>query len=127
MAITLDTITLPDDLLWPDETDWSPVVQTIDHTLTGSLLVETAAKLAGRPITLGGDEGSSWMSRVDVLALMALAAVPGKVMVLDYHGRTFNVVFRHHDPPALDAAAIVPMVPPADADWYSLRLKLMAV
>ena len=127
MTITLDTTTLPADLNWVDETEWSPVEQTICHTLTGSLLVEASAKLAGRPISLGGDAEASWISRATVLELMAMAAVPGKTMTLDYHGRIFVVAFRHHDPPALEAEPIVPLIPPADEDWYSLKLKLMAV
>ena len=28
---TLDAITLPDDLVWPDELEWLPVEQTTDY------------------------------------------------------------------------------------------------
>ena len=31
----LDTITLPDDLLWINEFEWNPVKQTTDRRLTG--------------------------------------------------------------------------------------------
>ncbi len=31
----LDTITLPDDLLWINEFEWNPVEQTTERSLTG--------------------------------------------------------------------------------------------
>ncbi len=34
----LDTMTLPDNLLWVNEFDWTPVAQSTDRSLTGSLL-----------------------------------------------------------------------------------------
>ena len=36
----LDTITLPDDLLWINEFEWNPVKQTTERRLTGALLVQ---------------------------------------------------------------------------------------
>ena len=32
----LDTITLPDDLLWINEFEWNPVEQTTERSLTGA-------------------------------------------------------------------------------------------
>lgn len=127
MSITLDTVVLPDDLLWADEIEWTPVVQSTTYTLTGSLLVEPASKAAGRPITLSGDESTAWTTRAVVLALMAMAAVAGKSMTLDYHGRTFTVMFRHQDHPAIESAPVVDYVPPAATDFFTLKLKLMVI
>ncbi|MBV5327669.1 MAG: hypothetical protein JZU65_08520 [Chlorobium sp.] len=131
MSITITdgvtTITLPADTLWRDETDWSPVVQSIEHTLTGSLLVEVGSKLAGRPITMGGDQEASWLDRGTILDLMTWSAIAGQVLTLNYHGRSFSVMFRHHEPPAVDTRALVEKVPPADEDWYWFTIKLMAV
>jgi hypothetical protein len=131
MSVTLTdgttTITLPADTLWRDETDWSPVEQSVEHTLSGSLDVQVGTRLAGRPITLGGEESASWLARGTIISLLTWAAVAGKQLTLDYHGRSFDVLFRHHDAPAVDAKAIVEMVPPADEDWYWFTLKLMEV
>jgi hypothetical protein len=131
MSVTLTdgttTITLPADTLWRDETDWSPVEQSVEHTLSGSLDVQVGTRLAGRPITLGGEESASWLARVTILDLIVWAEVAGQELTLGYHGRTFTVMFRHHDAPAVDAKAIVEKVPPADEDWYWFTLKLMEV
>ncbi|MBA3008512.1 MAG: hypothetical protein FP810_18465 [Desulfocapsa sp.] len=121
------TITLPDDTLWRDELDWSPVDQSIEYMLSGALDIQGGTRLAGRPITLGGDESSSWLARVTILALMTWAGIAGQSLTLDYHGRIFTVMFRHQDAPAVDAKAVLEQVPPADEDWYWFTIKLMAV
>ena len=47
-------LVLPDDLLWSDEHSWSPTVATSAYLITGALLIQSAMRLAGRPITLIG-------------------------------------------------------------------------
>ncbi|WP_429235043.1 hypothetical protein [Aeromonas salmonicida] len=54
MNVTLNSELLPDDLVWRDEFDWSPVEQVVTPTLSGVLLVEETPRLEGRPITLVG-------------------------------------------------------------------------
>ncbi|EKD35978.1 MAG: hypothetical protein ACD_75C01697G0002 [uncultured bacterium] len=125
---TLDELTLPADVWWEDETDWTPVEQSVEYSTTGALLVDLATKQAGRPITLVGDESTGWITRATALALQALAAVPGKQMTLVIHGQTFTVMFRHEEKKALDVVPVVRITPPADDDFYILQaLKLMAV
>ena len=51
----LDTgvaLPLPDDLLWSDEHAWSPAVANASYLITGALLIQSATRQAGRPITL---------------------------------------------------------------------------
>ncbi len=38
----LDTMTLPDNLLWVNEFDWSPVAQDVERSLTGALIVSSS-------------------------------------------------------------------------------------
>ena len=45
----LDTIILPDDLLWINEFDWNPVEQSQERSLTGALIVQEQAKITGPP------------------------------------------------------------------------------
>ncbi|MBU1564222.1 MAG: hypothetical protein KJ630_01170 [Proteobacteria bacterium] len=118
--ISLDTITLPTDLWWEDETDWTPVDQETEYSTTGALLVDLATKQAGRPITLVGDRSTAWVSRTTVLALMALAADPGLVMTLIIDTRSFQVMFRHEGKP-VDAVPVVRISPPAATDFYYLN------
>jgi hypothetical protein len=127
--ITLDTIELPADLWWQDETAWTPVEQAEpSYNVDGSMVVESATRQAGRPITLAGDESAAWVSYQTVLDLMAYAAVAGKEMVLTLHdGRTFNVMFRYHDGGPLTATPVALRLPPAADDEYWLVLRLMEI
>lgn len=92
-AITLGGVTLPDDLQWIDEYAWSPVARTSEYSLTGALIVEEALRLAGRPITLGGEH--VWLHVSTLAALRALSDTPGWTGTLVLaDGREFTVAFR---------------------------------
>lgn len=102
MSLTLadvsTTLTLNPDLYWSDENNWHPVEQAVDRTITGALIVQASARVAGRPITLEPeDDGSAWMTLADVEALRNWAAVPGKTMTLTLRGEAREVIFRHQD------------------------------
>lgn len=121
------SVTLPDDLDWVDEYDWSPVVQTAEYLLTGSLLVEAAVRQAGRPVTLRGAENRAWVTRADLDILQQLAALPGEEMTLTLLGRDpITVMFRHQDG-AIEATPVDAPVPPAEDDVFYVTLKLMEV
>ncbi|CAK0768862.1 conserved hypothetical protein [Gammaproteobacteria bacterium] len=127
MAITLGALTLPEDIAWIDEFKWSPTSETATYTLTGALLVQTATKQAGRPITLVGSE-STWLQRGVLKALRDLADTPGTEMTLTLNdSRTFNVAFRHSDAPAIDASPLF-WIRDYDNEWpYVVTIKLMEV
>jgi len=109
MPITLDGITLPDDIQWVDEFAGHGVGQVITPTLTGALLVEETQQTQGRPITLASN-GAAWMQRSVVEALGALAATPlddGETLELVWaDGRTFDVVFDRSRGPGFRAAEV---------------------
>lgn len=128
---TLDIIALPNDLLWEDEMKWTPSVGKIDYTLTGALIVQTASKQAGRPITLrGADESMAWVSRTVVEELRAWTTPADRRMklMLEYPNdtRQFNVVFRHHEG-ALEADPVVGFPNPNNEEWFRVKIKLMEV
>jgi len=118
--IALDAITLPDDLWWEDETDWTPVEQTAEYSTTGALLIDVATKQAGQPITLVGDETTAWITRATALALGTLAANPGAAMTLVIHDRSFQVIYSHSGKP-VDLEPLVRICPPADTDYYIVK------
>ena len=131
MAITLDTVTLPQGCVWRDEFDWTPVTQATAYSLTGALIVEQAEKQAGRPITLVGGKNFTWLTRTEVAALKALLDA-GEEMTLTLHdSRTFTVL------PAGDEPLTVTPLPrvldsgfanPSSSAWYVLEsLKLIEV
>lgn len=124
---TLATLTLPNDLLWQDELDWSPVAGSVSHLLTGALLVEQALRQKGRPITLQADDNAAWVRRSVAESIAAWAAVPGLVLQLTLaDARVFSVAFRHHETP-FESRPLFP-VPGLDPDdWCHITIRLMEV
>ena len=121
------SVALPEQLEWTDEFGWQAVVQSTAYSLDGALVVETAAKQAGRPITLAGAEDRGWLDRANVELLRAAAARPGLVMALALDdGRTFDVMFRH-DEGAIDARLVVYLAPIEITDPYVVTVRLMEV
>lgn len=125
MAITLATLTLPEDLLWQDEFLHDAVAQNTTRTEGGALIVEESAITAGRPITLVGGADAGWMTRSDLIALRALADAAATTRLLTLNdGRTFNVMFAR---PAIEAEPIIAFNFPVAADFYAVTLKLFTV
>lgn len=130
MSITLSvgstTVELHPDLYWSDEANWHPVEQTAQRTLTGALVVSTASRVGGRPITLEPeDDSSAWMPRSVVQQLRNWAASPGQILTLTLRGQTRDVIFRHHDGPGVEATPVVHFSDVADTDFYRVTLRLM--
>ena len=126
-AITLGGVTLPGDLVWTDEFDWTPVEQSTEYTLGGALVVETGVRLAGRPITLAGADDQGWVTRTTLLALYALAQTPSTGITLELaDAREFDVVFRHGGP-AIEARQVQRVSPPAAGDYYTVTIRLLEV
>ena len=121
------SITLPDDLEWTDETAYSVVEQSTEHTLTGALVLDVGARLAGRPITLtGGDD--VWVTRAMVDALRAWADTPGLALTLTMNGYAAKLVmFRLQDGPGVEARPVRFAAPIAADDAYMLTLYLMEI
>jgi hypothetical protein len=128
LTVSPTTVTLPVDLRWTDELDWHPVRQSVERSLTGALIVDVAAAVPGRSITLEPENDSSaWMPRADVEQLQTWAAVPGQEMSLLLRGVTHTVMFRHHEGEALTAKPVLHYSDVDAADWYLVTLKLMKV
>ena len=124
--IALGAVTLPPYLLWQDELSWAKVEQGAEYLLSGSLEIQTGVKLAGRPITLVGEQNRGWIEHSTLLALLALTETP-QVLTLDYHGREFQVRFRFGDG-AVSATPIVVRIPPRETDKYNnLIIRLLEV
>jgi hypothetical protein len=122
------TVELNPDLLWADESEWQPVEQTVERTITGALIVNVATRTGGRPITLQPeDDVSGWISQATVEQLRNWAAVPGKTLTLTLRSSTKSVIFRHHDGVAVDATPVVHFSDVDAADWYRCTIRLMEV
>lgn len=123
-------IPLDIDLYWADELAHSPVAQAVDKGLTGALIIQVDGEpeAPGRPITLQPeDDFSAWMIREDVDTLNAWAAIAGLVMQLTLRGVTRDVMFRHHEPPALSAKPVQHLNDVQPGDLYLVTFKFMTV
>ncbi len=121
--ITLDNITLPDDLLWIDEYKWSGVQQQTDIMADGAVVVQADAQQTGRPITLQGGDNFGWIDRATLELLRLKARDAGLQMTLTMHnGVTHNVVFTAD---RLSATPVVDYSNPANDDYYTITLYLM--
>lgn len=132
MTITLSdgttTLALDPDLLWEDEFGWAPVAQTVEHSVTGALIVDVGQRQAGRPITLvAEDERSGWITRADMAQLQIWAGVPGKQLTLTLHGVARAVLFRHHDGGPFDARPVAHYSDPAPTDWVIATLRFITI
>lgn len=134
MAITLNGLALPDGLRWSDEFTWSPLQTTRDYSLTGALILQSAERLAGRPITLIGGERWAWMTRANLLALQTLLDTDAASLTLILHdARSFAVTPVYEGDGPLDATpkAVVQdsgLANPSSSAWYVINsLKLITV
>ena len=93
-----EELSLPNDLLWTDEFDWSPLVSATSFSLGGALFVEQGLKLAGRPFTLrSAQPDMAWITRAAGIKLLQWGALPNETfrLILEYptDARTFDVIF----------------------------------
>lgn len=122
------TIELSDDLYWSDEHAWHPVEQSAERTITGALIVSSALRVGGRPITLEPeDDNSAWLRLSVVAQLRNWAAVPGRTLVLTLRGVTHTVIFRHHDGAGVEATPVVHFSDVDAGDFYKVVLRLMEI
>ncbi|HIC8859632.1 hypothetical protein E5E96_20895 [Aeromonas sp. 1805] len=120
MNVTLNSISLPDDLVWRDEFDWAPVEQVVTPTLSGALLVEETTWPEGRPITLVGH-----CARATVQSLKALEAVPSQLLTLTLlDGIARTVIWRR---PGVVVTPLIEMADPEAGEPYALTLNFTEV
>lgn len=127
MAITLDAIELPEDLMWTNEYLHSHINNQISKTLSGRQIIEESAQQKGRQINLEGGIDYGWVERVELNQLQTKKETAEAVMLLTLNdGRSFNVMFRRDINP-LQARLIIDYNEPADTDYYSLKLFFLEV
>ncbi len=122
----LNGIELPRGMLWVDEFNWSAVEKTIERSITGAQVIDAAARVAGRPITLEAVEDQGWIRRATLLAVRALADAPGGEYLLKLaDGREFTVQFAAEDP--IEAQPVSRPELPESTHPYVATLRLITV
>ena len=128
---TVEALPLPDDLLWIDEHAWSPALAHASYLITGALLIQSAMRKAGRPITLVGAPDMAWVTHAVVERLRAWAAIPpggnaGRFELTFADGRVFTVAFRHADT-AIEAEPVLGIPARSGNDFYRLTLRFLEI
>jgi hypothetical protein len=125
MAITLDSIALPDDLVWVDEFAYTPVIQELAWAVDGTLIIQQGIKLAGRTITLSGGENYGWITRATLLLVHAKAIAGVTCTLTLSDSRVFSVKFRQDNP--LEAHPVLDYASPDASDFYYITLPFIEV
>lgn len=123
--ITLDTVILPDELIWIDEFNWNPIRAEQKITLSGkrNLFESILENESGRPITLSSSD--SWIDRQDLITLFNLTKIKDKIMTLILNDNSeYQVRFRHIDSPVIEYEALLNTAWADNDTIYVLTLKL---
>ncbi len=126
---TDETLIFPEDMRWTDEFNWSDLAQsTPEYTRAGAQVIQQSTKLAGRPITLGGEW--VWNDRGDYKTLQAWSEVPKLQMTLTRGNadaaENYTVIFRNHDG-AIDCEPVLFLTPEPDDAPYTGEIKLITI
>jgi len=116
-------VVFENDLVWDGEFSSPSVAGTSERAIDGHLVVQSQALLGGQPLTLVGGVDSGWLARSTVIALKALAAVPGAVYTVTLaDSRTFQASFDPAAPP--EFSPVSPRSAPASDSWYYGTIKM---
>lgn len=125
MTITLDTLTLPDELIWADEFNWNPIRTEQKITLSGvrNIFESKLNNDSGRPITLTSDD--AWIDRQDIKTLFSWSKELNKIMLLTLHDDSeYTVRFRHLESPVIEYEPLVYVAYVDDDTIYKFTVKL---
>jgi len=114
------SITFTDQLVWSDEFSWSPVQQSQQYSIGGTLVIQEAKKLSGRPVTLIGG-GSVWETKLTIKALHAASLLTYQQFTLTLNdGRALTVMFDKQNNP-IEATALFTGQDELDSDQYTIN------
>ncbi len=126
MSIILDGLTLPEDLIWRDEFEFSTIAQSKRRTITGALVVQESVKLKGRTILLEGGDTFAWITRAQLILLKAKTDIVDSTFTLNFHGTSYTVRFDRDNGP-IKAQTIRDCTDPSPDDPYSITVALITV
>lgn len=131
MSIMLDSITLNRDMIWLERHQAQSVAQSVRRTVGGAPVIYSGALLAGQRITLSAGEPNGVLIGVlkksVVDAVLALAAVAGSQHTLTIDDATYNVIFRHDEPPAVEMSPLVAKTSYGANDLMRGSIKLLTI
>lgn len=119
-------LTLPDDLMWPDEFSWSAVQAQRSYSVAGALLIDRGVKLAGRPITLQAGVDYAWATRSVALTLFSWVQQANPALTLSYRGTSYPVDFDRAAQP-LEVTQVLEYSNPNTTDSCVLTLRFITL
>lgn len=125
---TNQTIELDAGLMWSDEFAWSSVEMATSRSLSGALIIETAVKQGGRPLTLSNSDDCNWCDRQTLLTLQGWCNTPACALLITLqNGGTHTVTPDCTNGNALTAKPITELPSFDDADEFNISLKLLEI
>ncbi len=119
--MTLDTIPLPEGLVWSDRYEWTPVSQTVEVSIAGTLIIQEAAQQAGRPITLTAADGQHcWTTKAVIDQIYALTTTAGRTMTLTLAPGVSKQVIWRRDRQPVEAVPVFEVTDPGPDTLYIL-------
>jgi len=121
------TVELPDDLNWVDEYDWVSARQSFTRSVSGSLIIQAAARTAGRPITLEPPDNGGWITRAALDAVKAYADTPDLQMTLTMRNANYTVMFRSDEGEPITAEPLMFFADPAPEHYALATFRFITV
>lgn len=129
MVVSLNGVILSSSLNWVERYNSHSAVQEVRRTLTGRAVIHSAPLVGGRDITLMASEDSGWLTKRMVDSLIDMAGRVGEIFTLTYADALIAVpvVFRHHEPPALELKPLIQRLAPQNGDYWTGTIKLISI
>lgn len=126
--ITLDSLTLPYELIWADKAAWTGIVSNSEKTLQGVNIVESSqfAGQSGRSIILESDQ--AWITKSDLETLLGWQQILNKELLLTLQDSTsYTVRFNHDEGEPIIVEQVKKIAELEDTDEYIITLKFLVV
>lgn len=122
-------IRLNDHLIWNDWGQYSPIEQSQNYSIDGSLVIESTPKKAGMTITLSAapNQGLKYRKDVEPLNKMMLENIDTPMTLKMHDESTYNVLFSSVDGAPIEATPLVPYSDPVSSDYIGLTLRFIVV
>lgn len=125
---TGESIEFTESLFYSDEFNWAKVTHNQKYTLDGTLIVQTATRKAGRPVTLTAPDDMAWLTREQVERLQIWCEVEGLKLWYERLVKGVNtqtlVSFNNANSP-IDAKPVKGFNSPESDDEFTAKISLI--
>jgi hypothetical protein len=125
--ISLNGVTLDDDLVWEGEFDSAVISQNIQRTILGTLIVQSLPQVKGRIINLvasgSGNSFSGSFTRTQVEGFKSLEQ-SGSTVAFTYESQVFSVIVQAG---GVKVSPLIPRPDQSNTDLYIGTLTLIEV